>query len=100
MNPLLADAPHHILNLCTGLSFRRTFWQIYLLLRGNVPSIFKDIIQIEVDPPPFHPIYLSYICQSSQQTKYQPPTLLRSGLRFFWTHTHNEQTKQMDNAIN
>jgi len=33
-------------------------------LRGNLqkhPSIFKDIIQIEVDLPPFHPIFDKFI---------------------------------------
>ena len=34
-------------------------------IRGNLPqknnSIFKDIIQIEVDPPPSHPIFDKFI---------------------------------------
>ena len=29
--------------------------------RQNSPSIFKDIIQIEVDPPPSHPIFDKFI---------------------------------------
>ena len=34
-----------------------------MLLRGNLQknSIFKDIIQIEVDPPPSHPIFDKFI---------------------------------------
>ena len=35
-----------------------------VVLRGNLqktPSIFKDIIQIEVDPPPSHPIFDKFI---------------------------------------
>ena len=52
-------------------STRFSFFLIYFFLalcfplRGNLqkkkPSIFKDTIQIEVDLPPFHPIFDKYM---------------------------------------
>ena len=43
---------------------KQNFTRIKKKLRGNLqkkPSIFKDIVQIEVDPPASHPIFDKFI---------------------------------------
>ena len=57
-------------------------------LRGNVkktPSIFKDIIQIEVDPPPSHPIFDKFIFDTMliMLTSLPPLEFLTKIIKFY-----------------
>ena len=50
--------------------------------RQNSPSIFKDIIQIEVDPPPSHPIFDKCIFDSVDYVDLPPLEFLTKIMKF------------------
>ena len=75
----------NIPNLSLLPSLEVVFHQMSSSSEGRLPP--KVVFQ-----QPYH-LGWSYICENSQHTKHQHPTLLRSVLKFFWTYTRNERTK-------
>ena len=71
-------------NLANLQSLGRKDLKLRGAVKKNTNSIFKDIIQIEVDPPPSHPIFDKFIIDKVliMLTSLPPPEFLTKIVTF------------------